>query len=141
MLKVLVPVDGSAASLRAVEHTIKFANSCPVLEVVLLNVQAPSDSWELRSHLRQSEIEAMQVSKGGDALDEARRRFEAAGISCTPEVAMGPVAATIVDYARSHGCDGIIMGNKGETFLEEITIGSVAHDVLRHSAVPVTFIK
>ena len=54
---------------------------------------------------------------------------------------MGPVAETIIEYSRSHGCDGIIMGNKGETFLQEITIGSVAHDVLRLSATPVTFIK
>jgi nucleotide-binding universal stress UspA family protein len=141
MLKALVAVDGSAAALRAVEYAIKLANSCPSLELLLLNAQAPVDSWELKSHLRQSEIEAMQVSKGGDALASARQMLDAAGVAYTPDVAMGPVAETIVAYAASHGCDGIVMGNKGETFLQEIVIGSVAHDVLRNSTVPVTFIK
>ena len=141
MLKVLLPVDGSVASLRAVEYTIRLANSCPELAILLLNVRPPSDSWELRSHLRQSEIEAMQVAKGGDAMEDARKTLDAAGIAFSPDVVLGPVAETIVSYALSHGCDGIVMGNKGETFLEEITIGSVAHDVLRLSSLPVTFIK
>lgn len=141
MLKALVAVDGSAAALRAVEYAIKLANGCTSFELLLLNVQPPADSWELKSHLRQSEIEAMQVSEGGDALAGARQMLDAAGVAYTPDVALGQVAETIVAYAASHGCDGIVMGNKGETFLEEIVIGSVAHDVLRLSALPVTFIK
>lgn len=141
MLKALVAVDGSAAALRAVANAIRLANSCPALEIVLLNVQAPVDSWELKSHLGASEIEAMQVARGGDALEAARRMLDAAQVAYTPDVAMGPVAETIVAYAASHGCDGILLGNKGESFLEEIVLGSVAHDVLRLSAIPVTFIK
>lgn len=141
MLKALVAVDGSAAALRAVEYAIKLADSCAALELLLLNVQAPVDSWELKSHLRQSEIEAMQESNGGDALAAARQMLDDADIACTPDVAVGPVATTIVAYAASHGCDSIIMGSKGETFPEEIVIGSVAHEVLRLATIPVTFIK
>lgn len=141
MLNALVAVDGSTAALRAVEYAVKLADICPDVRFVLLNVQPPADSWELKSHLRQSEIEAMQTSRGGDALEAARRMLNAAKVGYTPVVATGLVAATIVAEATGHGCDIILMGNKGETFVEEIAIGSVAHEVLRISTLPVTFIK
>jgi nucleotide-binding universal stress UspA family protein len=56
-------------------------------------------------------------------------------------VLLGPVAETLVAYARDQGCDQLIMGNKGESFLAETITGSVAHDVLRLSPIPVTFVK
>jgi nucleotide-binding universal stress UspA family protein len=33
------------------------------------------------------------------------------------------------------------MGNKGESFVEEVVTGSIAHAVLRLSALPVTYVK
>ena len=141
MLKTLLAVDGSTAALRAVEYAIKLACGCPSLELLLLNVQPPVDAWEVKRFLPESEVQAMQVSRGGDALAAARQMLDAAGVAYSPDVAMGPVAETLAAYATSHGCDGILMGNKGESLLQEIVIGSVAHDVLRLSALPVTFIK
>ena len=35
----------------------------------------------------------------------------------------------------------IVMGNKGESFVEEVVTGSVAHAVLRLSPLPVTYVK
>jgi nucleotide-binding universal stress UspA family protein len=141
MLKTLLPVDGSTASLRAVEYVIKVYGSCHNGQVVLLNVQPPSDSWELKSHLRPAEIEAMQVSRGGDALDVARKLLDAATVPLEAVVLLGPVAETIVACANTKGCEQIIMGNKGESFIAEAITGSVAHDVLRLSAIPVTYVK
>ena len=141
MLKTLLPVDGSTASLRAVEYVTKLYGSCRNGQIVLLNVQPLSDSWELKSHLRPAEIEAMQVSRGGDALESARRLLDAAKVPYEPAVLLGPVAETIVACAADKGCEQIIMGNKGESFLAEVVIGSVAHDVLRLSPLPVTCVK
>lgn len=141
MLKALVPVDGSAASLRAVEYAIKLRRACQAGEIVLINVQPPPDSWELRRFMKAAEIEAMQETRGGDALASARKLLDDAGVACEPEVLLGPVAESIVACAREKGCDLIIMGNKGETFVEEVVTGSVAHAVLRLSQLPVTYVK
>lgn len=141
MLKALVPVDGSAASLRAVEHAVKLAVSCDPTEILLVNVQPPADAWELKSHLRPAEIEAMQETRGGDALAAARALLGAAGVTYEAEVLLGPVAKTIVACAAERGCDKIVMGSKGETFIQEAVTGSVAHEVLRLSPVPVTFVR
>lgn len=141
MLKTLLPVDGSSASLRAVEYVIKLYGSCRNGQIVLLNVQPPSDSWELTSHLRPAEIEAMQVSRGGDALESARKLLDAAKVPYEPAVLLGTVAESIVACARDKGCEQIVMGNKGESFLAEAVTGSIAHEVLRLSQFPVTYVK
>lgn len=140
-MKILLPTDGSPASLRAVDYVIGLgAGGCPP-EVLLVNVQSPTDSWELRSHLRPAEIEAMQEATGGEALAAARARLDAAKTTYAPAVLLGPVAESIVRHAAGQGCDMIVMGNKGESFLEEAVTGSVAHEVLRLTSLPVTFIK
>lgn len=141
MPKTLVAVDGSAAALRAVEYAIKLAGGCPALELLLLNVQAPVDAWEVKRFLPESEVQAMQESKGGDALAEARRRLDAAGVAYTPTVLLGGVAETLVAHAREQGCDSIVMGTRGESAIRELLVGSVAHDVIRLSELPITLIK
>lgn len=141
MLKALVPVDGSAASLRAVEHAIKLFEACQTGRIVLVNVQPPIDAVEVRRFMKQAEIEAMQESRGGDALAAARVLLDAAGVPYEPRVLLGPVAESIIACAQEEACAQIIMGNKGETFLQEAVWGSVAHDVLRLSPVPVTYVK
>ncbi|MBU1237499.1 MAG: universal stress protein [Gammaproteobacteria bacterium] len=141
MLKTLLPIDGSEASLRAVEYVIRLYNSCQNGQIVLINVQPPVDSWELKSHLRPAEIEAMQETRGGDALVSAREMLDRAHVPYETAVLLGKVAESIVACAQENACEQIIMGNKGESFLEEAVTGSVAHDVLRLSPLPVTYVK
>jgi len=45
--KILIPVDGSAASLRALDYAIKMAIQNPNSSFVLLNVQNVSATTEL----------------------------------------------------------------------------------------------
>jgi nucleotide-binding universal stress UspA family protein len=141
MMKLLVPVDGSATSLHAVEYAAHLVNRCQAAEIVLVNVQPPADSWELKSHLRSSEIEAMQTGRGGDVLASARDVLDAAKVPYRPIVKLGEVAESIVACAAEEGCQQIVMGNKGESFVEEMVTGSVAHEVLRLTPLPVTFVK
>lgn len=141
MLKALVPVDGSPNSLRVVEHVIELVRGREPMEIVLLNVQEPTEAWEVRSFLKPEELAAMQVAKGGDALAPARARLDAAGILCTPRVEIGPVAGTIARIARELGCNKIVMGTHGHSAIENLLLGSVATEVIRLTDVPVTLVK
>lgn len=141
MLKALVPVDDSPASLRAVEHVIKLVKEREPMTIFLVNVQTPENSWEVKSHLRKSEIEAMAEARGGDALAASRKLLDAAGVAYTPQVLLGPVAKTLAAFIVEQGCDKVIMGTKGHTLVSEAIFGSAAHDLLRASPVPVTFVK
>src|SRR4030042_536722 len=56
-------------------------------------------------------------------------------------VAEGSAAKKIVETAEKEKADLVVMGKKGQSMLERILIGSVAHHVLRPSPVPVLMTK
>lgn len=141
MRKILVPVDGSSNADRAVQHVISLARANPAREIVLLNVQAPVDAWEARSFLKTSEIDALEESRGGDALASARALLDAAQVRYTPLVLLGPVPETIAKAALEQGCDGIVMGTRGLGAVAGMLLGSVTSKVIHLADVPVTLVK
>jgi nucleotide-binding universal stress UspA family protein len=141
MRKALVPVDGSAAAHRAVRHIVALASTFPSIEAVLLNVQPEVDEWRVRRVLKKEEIEAMEESRGGDALQQDREVLKAAGVRCLPLVEIGTAAETIARVAREQGCDGIVMGTRGLGAVSSVLLGSVSSRVLQYSDLPVTLIK
>ena len=141
MRKALVPVDGSSNSDRAVSHAAALAGINPAMEIVLLNVQPPADDWEVRSFLKKEEIEAMEESRGGDAVQSARTLLDAAKARYTPLVLIGPIAETIARTALEQNCDGIVMGTRGLGAAASVLLGSVASKVIHLADVPVTLVK
>jgi nucleotide-binding universal stress UspA family protein len=141
MRKVLVPVDGSANSDRAVRHVAERAVRNPALEVHLLNVQPEISDWEVRRFLKKEEVEAMEESRGGDAMQSARAILDAAGVRYTPQVLIGPVAETIAKTALEQNCDGIVMGTRGLGAVAGTLLGSVTAKVIQLADVPVTLVK
>jgi nucleotide-binding universal stress UspA family protein len=144
MFKILIPVDGSSYSDRAVSHVIDVIQAVDArepIEVLLLNVREPVDAWEVRRFLPTSEIEAMQESEGGDAMRSARALLDAAKIHYTPEVLIGPVAETIARFANENDCHLIVMGTRGLGAFEGILLGSVASKVVHLADAAVTLVK
>lgn len=140
-MKILLPVDGSAHSDRATRHVVAMLQGCGGHQVLLVNVQAPIDAPEVRGHMRADEIEAMQTSRGGDALVSARALLDQAGIVYAPNVLLGPVAETLAQYAVDQGCDKIVMGTRGRGALGSVLLGSVTTELLRLTELPVTLVK
>ena len=140
-MKILLPVDGSDHSDRVTRHAIRMAKSCADYELLLLNVQAPIDAPEVLSHMPAREIEAMQESRGGDAMASARALLDAAGIAYVPEVALGPVAESIARLAGEHKCDAILMGSHGAGTVRSVLMGSTTTNVIRLAPCPVTVVK
>ena len=140
-MKILLPVDGSGPSDRAVQHLISTVNGCTDREIYLINIQAPIDAPELLGHMPASEIEAMQEARGGDSLVSARALLEKAGIPYIAAVLVGPVAETIVDYAKKNGCEKIVMGTRGLGALGSVLLGSVTSRLMSLTDLPVTLVK
>lgn len=140
-MKILLPVDGSEHSARVARHVIRMVHGCADYQILLLNVQAPIDAPELRGHMPAREIEAMQESRGGDAIASARALLDAAGVAYVPEVALGPVAESIARLAAERQCEAIVMGSHGAGALASALVGSVTAQVIRHAPCPVTVVK
>lgn len=141
MYKVLIPVDGSAGSERAVRHVVELSKWVSTVQVDLINVQTTVDAWEVKRFLREEEIEAMQRALSDEATEAARAILDAAGIAYETHHAIGEVAQSIAEFVESHGCNQIVMGSRGMGSLQGLLLGSTSTKVLHLAHVPVTLVK
>ena len=141
MLKILVPVDGSENSLRAVDHLLKKASWYrEALEIYLLNVQHPLHGEE-RMFLDSEQVRDFHHDEGLKALELARQLLDGAGVPYVFHIGVGDPAVVISEYSKEKGCDQLVMGARGLGTLTALLKGSVAMKVIRLSEVPVLLVK
>ena len=143
---VLVPVDGSENSMRAVEAACRQLAYRQPVTVHLLNVQPPNHSGVVKQYLSQDLIDKFHEAEGETALQAARARLDNAQIAYTSNVEVGDVAQTIARCARELHCDQVIMGTRGlgsggVGAISGLLMGSIATKVLHLVDVPVTLVK
>jgi nucleotide-binding universal stress UspA family protein len=142
MRKVLIAVDGSENSLRAVRHLISEKDVYrEALSVVLINVQPPVVSGAVKTFLSQDQIENYYREEGESALAGARDLLAAAGIPAEHRILVGDVAQTIACVAKERGCAQIVMGTRGLGTVSGMLLGSVATKVIHLADVPVVLLK
>lgn len=140
-MKLLIPIDGSAASHRAVDHAVWLASGRPNTRVVLVNVQN-------RDTLGISDIDVESSQEGDIAAHRSAKLLQAAttvcdkaGVPSETHAAFGPVAETILRIARETHADLIVMGSRGFGMLRGALLGSVAGQVIHAADIPVTVVK
>lgn len=138
--RILIPVDGSAASDAALSEALKLAREqgatlrlvyiCEPLQYIL--AEGPVDlSAEVR---RQGELViAAAASMAGKAAVAAE--------TALVETADRRVAEAIVEEAIRWGADLIAMGTHGRRGFEHLILGSVAEGVARRATVPVLLLR
>lgn len=142
MKKILLPVDGSDNSLRAVQAAIELAKEATEApEIHLLNVQLPIISGDVKMFVSEEQIKAYYHDEGIKALARARAALDAAGVPYHYHIGVGPVAETIAAYAKEKDCNQVIMGARGLGLLTGLLLGSVSTKVTHLVDIPVTLIK
>lgn len=139
-MKILLPVDGSELSLRAVRYALAMVRQGLDATMLLANVQEGAHLYELL-RADASVIERASAAAGAHALEPAQRLLAAAGVAFESEIARGDPAHTIVEIAERFGCDLIVMGAKGHGPLRTAVLGSVSNEVLHAAGVPVLIVK
>ena len=143
MKRVLIPLDGSDCSLRAVDYLIAERTrreAADDVEVHLLNVQAELRG-DIGQFISQDQIAAYQAEEGEKALREAQSRLAAAGIHPVAHTGVGHVAEVITQTADELGCDHIVMGTHGRGALADLLAGSTSIRVVHQARVPVLLVK
>jgi nucleotide-binding universal stress UspA family protein len=142
--RILVAVDGSAASLRGLDEAVKVAQGAGgklmivhvVNELVMTPEYVPSAYYEL--------ILQSVRDMGVKVLEQAVTAAERAGLVCEKklvETVGGRVADEIVKLAAQWPADLIVMGTHGRRGLKRLALGSDAELVLRLSSTPVLLVR
>lgn len=141
-MKILVPVDGSDSSVRAVEYVVAstaWMKEAP--QVFLLNVQWKLASGNVKLFINQDTINEYYREQGMAALEKARAVLDAARLAYTYHISVGSPAEAVVQYAQEQQADQIVMGAQGENKLSAMLLGSVVSKVMNLASVPVMVVK
>ena len=142
--RILVPLDGSATSERGLREAIKMASGQQSTLFFLHVVDDFRMLVEMTSVRSYDEMLKGLRQYGLEILAKARHAAELAGVhreSLLREVTNERVAQVIVDQAKQHGCDLIVMGTHGRRGFNRIAMGSEAEQVARTSTVPVLLVR
>ena len=140
--KIFIPFDGSACSLRALQHAVTMAqrmSGCS-LHIVYAHDE-PLLYGEIAVYVSRDEIERLQRQHSDAVLKGADPILITAGVPYEKEILIGPIAQVLAERARILGCDSIVMGTHGMTALGNMLMGSIATKIVHLSAVPVTLVK
>lgn len=137
--KILLAVDGSVTSARAVRYVCNIAPLMKEAEVCILNVypEPPPDYYSQGGRL--DSYRDMREQRAKEMLDEAAAQLVAAGlptsrISRRVEMAEGRTISEVVLEARAQGDFGtVVTGKRGVSKAEEFLFGSISNALARHS--------
>ena len=142
MRRILVAIDGSNGSMRALDFAARQAGYSPAAELHVLTVQpASAANTAFEIYVSAERLQEIAAERSRDILAAAAERLQGAGLAVELEQLTGEPAETIADRAAELGCESIVMGTHGLGKLGVLLVGSVAQRVLHHATLPVTLVK
>jgi glycine betaine transporter len=140
--KILVPVDFAAHSVEAIRRAVDLAQHYAAA-LTLIYVYEPLDYALPEGYaLYTPEQVGRLMEEFKDRLRQMARDVEAQGVgSVQSQVLNGAAAIEIVEFAKEHDFDLIVMGTHGRKGLSHLLMGSVAESVLRTAHCPVLTVK
>ena len=137
--KILVPVDFSEHSQKALRYALAFALQFDA-EVTLVHIVEqmvyPGD-W-MYPPLAVTDFAA---EKREQMLDQLRALDAGSGVKTDHVVRLGRAWQEVIEIAREQKADMIILATHGYTGLKHALLGSVAEKIVRHAPCPVLSVR
>ena len=135
--KILVAYDGSKQSEKAYSLALDMASRYSA-EMIVLSVASPPEPPVAL------ETEAVLENAAGyyeGRYKTMKESAESMGVAPRFEVRSGHPAEQIVSFADQEGIDAIVMGHRGESFIQRWLLGSVAKRVLSYASCTVIVVR
>ncbi len=142
--KILVPVDGSEGSWRALNAAVEIGKKFES-ELTVVNVIQPYNNAALLA----IPLDHATISQGNDELEKvgdkvlemAQDRLEGYGYKTDFCLEVGHPSERIIALAKKSKSDAIVIGSRGLSGIAEFFLGSVSSKVSQYADVPVLIVK
>ena len=140
-MKILLPIDGSPFSTRAVRYVVKHLQTFGKRPRITL-VHADSPLLErLSKYVGPEDIARFHEKNAAAALAGAKRLLLKTGIAFRERRLVGEAAQCIARVAKEERSDLIVMGSHGRGALKSLLLGSVVTKTLALTRVPVLIVR
>ncbi len=144
--RILIPLDGSELAEKALDYA-RHVTAKDGLMSLLSVVDAPEYPSSVyypaglpAFDLNRTELQRDIIPQAEDYLRKVAERLTGQGFRTQIEVLVGEPASTIVEYAKEHNIDAIVMSTHGRSGFSRWLFGSVANKVLSGACIPVFII-
>jgi len=144
--KILVALDGSAASGKGLREAVRVAKA-EGAQLFMLHVVDEFQAFSALDGMVAAPAADLipALREGGQrVLDKAQALARKQGVQAKPilrEMVGGPAADPIVREARKVGADLIVLGTHGRRGVRRMVLGSDAEQVVRTATVPVLLVR
>ncbi|OGS96349.1 MAG: universal stress protein [Gallionellales bacterium RIFCSPLOWO2_02_FULL_57_47] len=142
--RILVPIDGSETSGRALQEAIKIADGKAQLRLVYVIEEGYALDAEGYAFIDYGALQEAFRQTGERALAQAAKTVQRAGLAAETAVldVPGEHTANVIDNdALSWKADLIVIGTHGRSGIGRLLLGSVAEHVARGASVPVLLVR
>lgn len=145
--RILVATDGSTLSEQAVAKAIDLAlltaGGLVVVAVAHLEAHSYFEGATVLSQQQVEESHKRSVAAAQRVVDAVKAAALAKGVREAEAVVMKSnlVAESIIETAKAHECDVIVMASHGRRGLSRLLVGSETLHVLTHSHIPVLVLR
>ena len=140
-MKILLPVDGSAFTKRALDfiarHGTLFGPSHTYMALTVAT-QIPAHA---RRFLEHDVVEAYYREEAEKVLAPVREFVSRHSLSITTHHVIGYAAECIAAFAKAQQPDLIIMGSHGHSAIANLVLGSVAAGILARCGIPTLIVR
>ncbi len=139
--RILVPLDGSENSFRALDAATFLAKRCNAKIVCLYSIAIIPITEAQMAIPIQFQIEEEKYAK--KVLEKAKNLVKRNNIEFSQVINFGNAGYNIIKYVKNktNKIDLIIIGSRGRGMIKEIFLGSTSNYVVHKSPIPVTVVK
>lgn len=135
--KILVPLDGSKSSFKALDEAVYLARQCNAT-ITGLHVISP---YPLKWSDLANPLKTRLFKDADKMMDKAEVTAAKSGIVLHKKVIYGDAKSDIGSFARQHRFDIVVIGSRGFGPAKDMFLGSVSNAVLHRSKIPVLVVK
>lgn len=141
---ILVAVDGSVTSERALDHAISLARAEHARVLAVYIVEYPSSMYS-SAFIDVEPFHDAMVEEAQSVLNTAQAKFRDANVNGAVKmvdagVLSGTIAEQLQAVAAEAGVDLVVMGTHGRRGFQRLMLGSVAESFVRLAECPVMLV-